>query len=198
MGNTIERQDDTGVAVLDPKLELSAKVPWPLNIKKEWLEKGILIVPLRLSSRMAGMNTVHILYDQIDEILPYEADIRCVEGFNGFYKTKAVAEGDTVHIQLKSLNPTRIYAYSSWRRSFDELVRFDLLSFDWDRYSLRDSVIVMLSKLKRPAHYGELHSRLSSYKIISSELLVETLYRYSPTVFQETGNGYWQFAGWND
>lgn len=108
------RADSSRVSVLDGALKLSDKIPWTVTIEAEWLEKGILIVPPGLSEYMAGTNTVHILYDEVDEVLPYEEDSGAIEGFNNFYSAKAIAEGEKICLQLRELEPTRLLLCRSW------------------------------------------------------------------------------------
>ena len=108
------RADETDVSVLDAALKLSDKIPWTVTIRAQWLEKGILIVPPALAEYMEGTNTVHILYDEIDEVLPYEEKEGAIEGLNNFYSEKVIAESERICLQLRSLEPTRLLICRSW------------------------------------------------------------------------------------
>ncbi len=193
-----QTEGSSQLAVSERPLKLSAKVPWPVTIKFEWLEKGIIVIPLRLSNHMAGTNTVHICYDHLDEVLPYDENERIVNGLSNFYFAKAVAEDDTVHLQLRALEPTRIFAYSSWKRAFEELLRIQPGDMDWQSYSLRDCVIVTLARLRRPAHCRDIHSKLSTYKDVSLDAVAKTLSRYYPLVFENVDSDKWKFGSWTD
>lgn len=185
------------VSVLEGALGLSAKVPWPVTIQAEWIEKGILIIPIRLSDYMAGTNTVHILYDQVNETLPYEENQRLIERFNNFYTVKAIAEGDKVYLQLQALEPTLLCAYSSWKRPLDDLLQIQPQDWwSWQRNSLRDCIIITLARCKKPINYQEIHSKITVHKDVSLSSVNETLLRYSPLVFSEVGSEKWQLADW--
>jgi hypothetical protein len=106
--------DSSGASILEGTLRLSDRIPWVVTVEVEWLQKGILIVPPGLSEYMAGTNTVHILYDLIDEVLPYEEDSRVIEGVNDFYTAKAITAGGKVCLQLRGLEPTRLLVCPAW------------------------------------------------------------------------------------
>lgn len=95
-------------------LTYADKVPWSLVITKQWLEEGIMIIPSRLRSYISGTNTVHILYDQLDEVLPYEEHQGTIDGIGSFYAAKSISAGGRVHVQLRALHPTRLYLSASW------------------------------------------------------------------------------------
>ena len=95
-------------------LKLSEKIPCVVTIKSEWIEKGVLAVPPRLSNYMAGTNTVHILYEGVDVVLPYEEKNRRIEGLDDFYFKNVLAEGDRVYVQVKTLHPTRLLLSPCW------------------------------------------------------------------------------------
>lgn len=108
------RAGEAGVSVLDEALKLSDKIPWTVTVRGQWLEQGILIIPPALAEYMEGTNTVHIIYDEVDEVLPYEQENSCIEGFGDFYSAKAIAEGEKICLQLRDLEPTRLLACRSW------------------------------------------------------------------------------------
>lgn len=100
-------------SVSDQRLGYGAIIPWPVTVTTDWLEKGVLIIPQELSKYMTETNTIHILYDQVDEILPYEENQRIIEGLNNFYSAKAVSGGDIVYLQLRAIEPIRLFVYKS-------------------------------------------------------------------------------------
>ena len=170
------------------------KREWTVTIKTEWLERGILIVPRRLGSHMEGTNTVHILYDRVDEVLPYEENDRLIEGFNRFYSAKAIAEGDRVHLRLQAIEPTKLFVSSRWKRRLDRLLRLEPADLFWEHSSLRDCVIVVLAKFRTPAHYREIYSEVAAHKHVSLGSIIGTLSRYCPSVFVHIDSGQWQLA----
>ena len=167
-----------------------------VTIKAEWLEECILIVPRKLSRYMEETNTVHILYDQVDEVLPYEENDRRIEGLNTFYSVKAIAEGDRVHLRLQALEPTQLFIHSSWKISLDKLLQIKPENLDWEHSSLRDCLIVVLAKFKTPAHYREIYSEVAIHKHVSIGAIIGTLSRHCPSVFGHVGWSKWQLAGW--
>jgi len=175
---------------------INEKREWTVTIKAEWLEKDILLVPRKLATYMHGTNTIHILYDQIDEVLPYEENDRLIEGLSNFYSKKAIAEFDQVHIYLQALEPTRLFVYSSWKPSLDELLRIKPPDLDWEQSSLRNCIIVVLAKFRTPAHYREIYTEIAIHKHISWGAILGTLSRYSPSLFIHVGWGKWGLAGW--
>lgn len=192
----LKTEGSVKVSVLEGALGLSAKVPWPVTIRAEWLAKGVLIIPPRLSDYMAGTNTLHILYDQVDEILPYEESDRLIEGFNNFYHAKAIAEGDKVYLQLQAVGPTRLSVYSSWKRPLDKLLRIQPQNWDWQHNSLRDCIIVALTKFKTPVSCKKIHSEIAAHRDVSLNSIIGALSRYCPLVFADAGSGKWQLADW--
>jgi len=192
----LEKEGADEVSVLEGALGLSSKVPWPVTIKAKWLVGGTLIVARRLADYMAGTNTVHILYDGIDEVLPYEESDRVIEGVNDFYCAKAIAEGDKVHVQLQGLEPTRLSLYASWKRPLDDLLQLPLQDWDWQRNSLRDCIIITLARLEGPVDYRVIHSKIAVNRDVCISSVVETLSRYCPRVFAQVCLDKWDLAGW--
>lgn len=184
----------TESSVASREIGFAAKVPWPVTIKDEWLEKGIMIIPPRLANRMAGTNTLHILYDQVDEVLPYEEQDRRIEGLDNFYSALALAEGDVVHLQLQALEPTRLFAYASWRIPLDGLVSTRSQDFDWQYSSLRDCIVVTLAKLKSSATCQDIQMEISAHKAVPLSAVIKTLSRCCPEVFENVGGGVWQLV----
>ena len=95
-------------SVEEPQTRAPSGPTWQVILKGEWLSKDILIVPPELAGRMVGTNTVHILYDDIDELLPYEQTERLIEGIGRYYAGKHLFGGDRIIIELQSLEPTRL------------------------------------------------------------------------------------------
>jgi hypothetical protein len=71
-------------------------------------------VPPRFRGFLTGTNTVHIVYDDVDELLPYDEVTGRVDGIGGFYRVKGIAAGDRIHIQLKAIDPTYLRLTRSW------------------------------------------------------------------------------------
>ncbi len=171
------------------------KIQSTITIIQEWLTDGALGVPRRFSSYMEGTNTVHILYDQLDEVLPYDEGDRFIKGLDEFYSKKAIAAFDKVHLQLESLKPTRLFIHSSWKVSLDKLLQIEPQDLDWEQSSVRDCVIVVLAKFRTPAHYRDIYSEVVAHKHVSLGSIIGTLSRYYPSVFVHVGWGRWQLAG---
>jgi DNA-directed RNA polymerase delta subunit len=175
---------------------LEEKVQSTVTISEDWVEKGVLVVPKKISNYMEGTNTVHIIYDQIEEVLPYEENDRLISGgLENFYSAKAVAEFDKVTLRLESLEPTRLFISSTWQISLDKLLSIDPQDLNWEHSSLRDCIIVILAKLKTPANHREIYSEIAQHKIVSQSSIAATLSKYSPSVFAHIGWGKWQLAG---
>ena len=172
------------------------KINWTVTIQAEWIEKGILIVPGELATYMKGTNTVHILYDQLDDVLTYEENNRLIEGLKNFYSIKAVAEFDKVHLRLEGVEPIRLFIAATWRRSLDELLRMKPQDLDWENSSLRDCIIVTLAKFETPANYREIYAEIAQHKNVSLSGIEATLSHYYPSVFTHVGWDKWQLAGW--
>jgi len=172
------------------------KIQSKVTIKEDWVAKGIIILPKRLSEYMKGTNgVVHINYDQVDELLPYNHNERLIKGLDRFYSTKAVAEFDEVLLRLEILEPTtQLFIASTWRKSLNELLRMEPRDLDWEHSSLRDCIIVILAKFKTPAHYREIYSEIAHHKSVSISGIEATLSHYSPSVFTHVGWGKWQLA----
>ena len=175
---------------------LEEKVQSTVTIREDWVEKGVLVVPKKISNYMEGTNTVHIIYDQIEEVLPYEENDRLISGgLENFYSAKAVAEFDKVHLRLESLEPTRLFISSTWQISLDKLLSIDPQDLNWEHSSLRDCIIVTLAKFKTPAHYRGIYAEIALHKNVSLSGVGTALSHYSPSVFKRVGWGKWQLAG---
>jgi DNA-directed RNA polymerase delta subunit len=172
------------------------KTRWAVTIKPEWLEKDILIVPRKLSAYLEKTNTVHILYDQVDELLPYNNNDRRIKGLDKFYSKKAIAEWDRVHLQLQALEPAKLFISSRWQKRLDRLLKIKPTDLHWEHTSLRDCIIVVLAKSKTPAHYREIYSEIAPHKQVLLGSIIATLSRYSPLLFVHAGYCQWQLAGW--
>jgi len=172
------------------------KIQSTVTIRQEWLAAGLLKVPKRLSSYMKGTNTVHVLYDQIEEELPYEEGDRFIEELHEFYSKKAIDAFDRVQLQLESLGPTRLFIHSSWNVSLNKLLEIEPQDLKWERSSLRDCIIVVLAKFRTPAHYREIYTEIAIHKNVSLGSIIGTLSRYCPSVFVHVGWGKWGLAGW--
>jgi len=173
----------------------SEKRQWTVTIDAQWLEEGVLIVPRKLANYMEGTNALHILYDQVDEVLPYEENDRMIEGFNTFYSVKAIAEGDEVHLRIQGLEPTKLFVSSRWQRRLGRLIRLEPVDLRWEQSSLRDCIIVVLAKFKEPAHYREIYSEIAAHKDISLGAVIGTLSRYCPSLFVHAGSSQWWLGG---
>ncbi len=171
------------------------KREWTITVQEEWLEKGIFIVPRKLGENMVSTNEVYVLYDQIEEILPYKENKRVIEKFHKFYSVKAIADGDKVHLQLQGLEPTKLFVSSRWQRRLERLIRLEPVDLHWEQSSLRDCIIVVLAKFKEPAHYREIYSEIAAHKDISLGAIIGTLSRYCPSLFVHAGSSQWWLGG---
>ena len=194
------REYDTVTNVTKWKLRVMIKPPekrqWTVTIPAKWIENGVIIVPRELATYMQGTNTVHILYDQRDEVLPYEEKDRLIEGLNDFYSMKAIDEGDKIYLQLQGLETTRLFISFRGQRRLERLLRLEPTDLQWEHLFLRDCIIIILAKFKQPAHYREIYPEIAPHKNTSLGSIIATLSHYSPSVFTHVGWGRWQLAGW--
>ena len=195
-GHPGERGDPIRVYVSMPSHP--EKRCWTVTIKPEWLEKGVILVPRGLSNYMEGTNTVHILYDQLDNILPYKEEERLIEEIGNFYYAKAIAEYDKVTLLLQSLDPTELFVSSRWKRRLDRLLQINPTDLHWEHSSLRDCIIVVLAKFRTTVHYREIYSEIVTHKHVSCGAVIGTLSRYCPSVFVHAGWGKWQLVGYTE
>ena len=193
-GHPEQRGGPIPVSVLTSE-GIEEKVQSAVTIREEWVEKGVLVLPKKISNYMEGTNTVHIIYDQVDETLPYDETERLIDGLRNFYSVKAVAEFDRVHLRLEGLDPTRLFIFSTWQRSLNKLLSIEPQDLDWEHSSLRDCIIVTLAKFKKPAHYREIYTKIAPHKKVSLSGVGTTLSHYTPSVFTHVGWSKWQLAG---
>jgi DNA-directed RNA polymerase delta subunit len=179
-----------------PKVQPPMTDHCTVTIKPEWIEKDILIVPRKLSEYLGKTNTIHIFYDQFDELLSYNANNRLITGLGNFYSTKAIAEWDIVRLWLQSLEPAKLFISSRWQKRLDRLLKIEPTDLKWERISLRDCIIVVLSKFKTPAHYHDIYSEIALHKQVSLGSIIGTLSRYNHYLFVHTSLGQWQLVGW--
>jgi len=171
------------------------KTHWTITIRPEWLEKGVLLVPAKLSTCIRKTNAIHILYDHVDELLPYNDNNRLIKGLDKFYSTKAIAEWDRVHLRLQSLEPAKLFISCRWKKRLDRLLKINPADLSWEHNSLRDCIIVVPAKFKTRAHYREIYSEVAPHKQVSLGSIIGTLSRYSPSLFVHAGHGQWQLTG---
>jgi len=174
---------------------ISEKKQWTVTIKAEWLEKGVLVVPRNLSNYIEGTNNIHILFDQVEEILPYQENDRLIERFDKFYSAKAIAEGDIVILQLQSQKPVTLFVSSRWKKRLDRLLQVQTEDWHWEKNSLRDCIIVVLANHKQSIHYRSIYAEIARHKHTTLGAIIGTLSRYCPSVFVHTGQGEWQICG---
>jgi hypothetical protein len=93
---------------------VTQKVPLAVQVPQEWLAKGILVLPPRFRNSLTQTNTTHVTYDDVDELLAYDAGSGTIEGVQGFYKAKGVKAGDKIHVQLRAIDPNYLRLTRSW------------------------------------------------------------------------------------
>jgi DNA-directed RNA polymerase delta subunit len=179
-----------------PKVQPPTTDRCTVTIRPEWLEKGVLLVPRKLSNCIPNTDIINVIYGQVNEFLIYNSKERLVKGLGNFYSTKSIAEWDKVHLQLQALEGARLFINCRWKRRLDRLLKIELTDLRWGHTSLRDCIIVVLSKFKTPAHYREIYSEIAPHKQVLLGSIIATLSRYSPSLFVHTGYCRWQLAGW--
>jgi len=184
------------IEVCIPVPALPEKRHWTVTIRPEWLEKGVLLVPQKLSNCIKKRDIMHVLYDQVDELLPYSHNDRLIKRLANYYTTKAIAECDKVHLRLQSLEPARLFLSCRWQKRLDRLLQIKPTDLNWKRISLRDCIIIVLSKFRKPAHYRDIYSEIAFHKQVTLGSIIATLSRYSPSLFVHAGYCQWQLAGW--
>ncbi len=93
---------------LDDRIALADIVPVSVTIRPQWLKDGTLFLPEDIAKYMKRTNTVHFIYEGLDELLPYEEDQQMVEGLNDFYNFHQIRPGSKIVLQLRTIEPTRI------------------------------------------------------------------------------------------
>ncbi len=194
-GQPEQRGGPIRVYPISNKHDADGKAQSTVTIREDWIDKGIIIVPKRISNYMEGNNTVHIIYDQVDEIMPYSDNDGRIEGLKDFYSAKAIAEFDRVHLKLEGLAPARLSITATWQKSLEKLLSIEPQDLDWKHSSLRDCIIVTLAKFKIPMHYREIYTEIATHRNVSVSSIDATLSRYSPSVFVCVGSGKWQLTG---
>ena len=179
--------------------EVRAQRPFPeecsVTVGSGWIERGILVVPLRLARRIGDADALHICSGGADEELPYEKQTGTIRGLGGFYKKKGLDEGDRVHLRASDGNPSRVFIHTRWRRSLSDLLTIEPQELDWESVCLRDCIIVVLAKLKMPLHYREIYGEVAHHKRVSPGSVIGTLSRLSGSVFVHVEHGKWQLVG---
>jgi DNA-directed RNA polymerase delta subunit len=183
------------IGVRTPSPTPSEKRHWTVTIKPEWLEEGVLEVPLGLSTHIGNTDTIHVIYDTSDEILPYDHNNRLIKGLANYFTKKAIAEWDKVHLLLQDIGPVKLFLNCRWQRRLDRLLKIEPTDLKWEKISLRDCVIVVLAKFRSPAHYREIYTEIAFHKHVSLGSVIGTLSRYCPSVFVHVGRGKWGLAG---
>jgi len=184
-----------GELLRTPLVNIPEKRHWTVTISPEWLEEGVLKLPRELSTQIGHTDTIHVLYDKIDDVLPYDHTNRLIKELDNYFTTKAIAEWDKVHLRLENTDPVKLFLSCRWQRRRDWLLKIEPTDLKWEKISLRDCIIVVLAKFETPAHYREIYMEIAVHKHVSLGSIIATLSRYCPTVFVHVGWGKWGLVG---
>jgi len=167
-----------------------------VSIREEWLDEGVLRVPGRLASHLPASERVNVQFspDAVESV-SYDKATKVLCGLCAFYRTKALAPGDQVHLKLDADNPHTLFISARWRMSLGRLLKLEPEALDWQATTLRDCIIVVLARLDAPAHYREIYAEVATHRQTSLGAIVGTLSRYCPAVFAHASRGEWQLAG---
>jgi DNA-directed RNA polymerase delta subunit len=192
---TLARKESDGEIAWEVRVKRTCGEECSVTVRSEWLERGVLVVPLSLARRIANADVVHIRCAGGDEEVPYEEQIRTMRGLAGFYRKKALAEGDKVHIRVENGDFSRLFVYTRWVPSLHRLLKLQPADLAWENAPLRNCIIVVLARLKMPLHHREIYAEIALHKRASSGSVIATLSHYSPSVFVHVEQGKWQLAG---
>jgi len=192
---TVAQRQSDGEIMWEVRVRRPPAEECSVTVRSEWIERGILVVPLRLAKRMAGAETVRIHYGGLDQEVAYEEQTKTIRGLRSFYKKKALTEGDRVHLRAQDGHMGRLFIYARWKTSLDRLLRIEPQKLDWENAPLRDCIIVVLAKLRMPLHYREIYAEVAHHKRVSSGSVIATLSRHCGSVFVHVEHGKWQLAG---
>jgi len=165
-----------------------------VTIKNDWIEQQSLKIPNRISKYMQDVNEVAVISNRDEERLLYDTTENVIQGMGNFYEKKAIAEGDKIRLRLLTTEPGKIFVSMWWRHSLSELMQLLPEDFEWERASVRNCIIVTLGHSEEPLHYREIYAEVSRHKTVSLQSIVNTLSKYSPSVFVQAGRGKWDLA----
>lgn len=165
-----------------------------VTIKKDWIEQQFLKIPNRISKYMQDVTEVIVFSNRDEQRLPHDVNESIIRGIGSFYEKKAIAEGDKIRLQLVTTKPEKMLVSMWWRHSLSELMQLHPEDFKWERASVRDCIIVTLGHTEEPMHYREIYAEVSRHKTVSLQSIVNTLSKYSPSVFVHTVRGKWGLA----
>lgn len=165
-----------------------------VTIKNDWIERQFLKIPNRISKYMQDVNEVAVISNRDEERLLYDTTENAIQGMGNFYEKKAIAEGDKTRLRLLTTEPEKIFVSMWWRHSLSELMQLLPEDFEWKHASVRDCIIVTLGHTEEPFHYREIYAEVSRHKTVSLQSIVNTLSKYSPSVFLQAGRGKWGLA----
>jgi hypothetical protein len=169
---------------------------WTVTVQEPWLDEGTLRMPALLAGRLAADNNLSVIYGEgVQLAAGYKKGSKFLSGLDAFYRAKALAPGDKVHLRLEACDPLTILVTTHWKRSLAELLKLEPEDLEWERSSLRDCIIVVLGRLGRCAYYREIYARVAAHKRVSLGSVLATLSRYTPAVFAHVSHGQWSLAG---
>ena len=73
------------MAVTKDQLKITEKIPLRVTVEEHWIEKGIFILPPRIASFLVNINKIHLLYEENEDLLPYEQEERMIENIDRLY-----------------------------------------------------------------------------------------------------------------
>jgi DNA-directed RNA polymerase delta subunit len=165
-----------------------------VTIRHEWIEQQLLKIPHRISKYMQDVNEVAVISDRCEERLAYDATENTIQMMQNFYKRKAIAEEDKTRLRLLTTEPEKIFVSMWWRHSLSDLMHLLPEDLAWEHASVRDCIIVTLGHTEEPLHYREIYAEVSQHRTVSFQSIVNTLSKYSPSIFFQAGRGKWGLA----
>ena len=148
----------------------------------------------KIADRLNQISSLHVTYDEVDEVKPYNYEERVITELDGFYKRKNLEATDIVILNLGSANPLRLYISTKWKKSLNSLLKLNPSDLNWQDSSLRDCIIVYLNKFKKPLHYKNIYAGIATHRILTIYSVISCLAKHSPSIFMNEKRGYWRLS----
>ncbi|MFC1572436.1 hypothetical protein ACFL6M_02445 [Candidatus Eisenbacteria bacterium] len=158
------------------------------------LSAGTLRLPATLSKELgrSGTMQVQLVPIGLKKVVWREAKGR-LHGLAKWFTQTALECGDEVCVRRWE-SPATLIIWTEWERQLDRLLKQDPEDLEWEQLCIRDCLLIVLSKLQRPAHYRELYAEVSRHKALEISSVEAALSRHKGVLFDLVSRGTWELT----
>lgn len=190
-GNSTEREPDP-----DLSTDLQIGEECEKTISEQEIGEGYCDVPPRLRRALGQVREVRTESGaHSDEKLQYEPQQGRLLGLEAWYLGNAVEPSDKVLFRLVAQSPARIRIWTDWEKDLLSLLNCPPENDKWQSLSIRDCLVLVLTRLGKSVHYRVLYAEVSLHRRLKAGSIIACLSKYKDIIFVQTGQGKWGLVG---